>query len=63
MGIMEKAILSEIKAIKDKMETKVDSKDLLELEVRVKKLENTAFAKNTLGINNLLYLTNIKLIP
>lgn len=45
MGIMEKAIMAEIKAIRAKLETKADNKDFLELDNRVKKLEKVAFAK------------------
>lgn len=45
MGIMEKAILSEIKAIKDKLETKINRGEYLELEKRVIKLEKLALIK------------------
>ncbi|HRY60487.1 MAG TPA: hypothetical protein P5096_03835 [Patescibacteria group bacterium] len=45
MGIMEKAIIAEIKAVREKLKTKVDSKDFLDLDIRVKKLEKAAFAK------------------
>ncbi|MDD5731968.1 MAG: hypothetical protein PHU42_03700 [Patescibacteria group bacterium] len=45
MGTMEKAILSEIKAIKDKMETKINHEEYLNLEKRVVKLEKLVFAK------------------
>lgn len=45
MGIMEKAILSEIQAIKDKMETKLNQGEYLNLEKRVIKLEKLVLTR------------------
>ena len=45
MSTVEKAVLSEIKSIKDKLETKINRGEYLDLEKRVIKLEKLAFAK------------------